>query len=62
MTRYGCMFVCACPCPAWPSVCGAIATRFALGQAGQGQAHTNMQPYLVMNYCIALQGIFPSRN
>jgi microcystin-dependent protein len=23
---------------------------------------TNMQPYLVLNYCIALQGIFPSRN
>lgn len=27
-----------------------------------GQAHTNMQPYLVLNICIALQGIFPSRN
>ena len=39
----------------------AIAPQ-TLGQAGQGQAHTNMQPYLVMNYCIALQGIFPSRN
>jgi microcystin-dependent protein len=25
------------------------------------QAHTNMQPYLVLNICIALQGIFPSR-
>ncbi len=30
--------------------------------AGGNQAHNNMQPYLVMNYCIALQGIFPSRN
>jgi microcystin-dependent protein len=27
-----------------------------------GQAHSNMQPYLVVNYCIALSGIFPSRN
>jgi microcystin-dependent protein len=27
---------------------------------GGSQAHTNMQPYLVLNFCIALQGIFPS--
>lgn len=27
-----------------------------------GVAHNNMQPYLVMNYCIALIGIYPSRN
>jgi microcystin-dependent protein len=30
-------------------------------QGGQ-QAFNNMQPYLVVNICIALQGIFPSRN
>ena len=29
---------------------------------GSSQAHENRQPYLVMNWCIALQGIFPSRN
>ncbi len=29
---------------------------------GGGQAHENMQPFLVVNYCIALQGLFPSRN
>lgn len=29
---------------------------------GGGQAHSNMQPYLVVNFIIALQGIFPSRN
>lgn len=29
---------------------------------GGGQAHNNMQPYLAMNYCIALRGLFPSRN
>jgi len=28
---------------------------------GGGQPHTNMQPYLAINYCIALTGIFPSR-
>lgn len=30
--------------------------------AGQGQPHPNMQPYLTLNYIIALQGIFPSRD
>jgi microcystin-dependent protein len=34
----------------------------AIGNAGGGQPHPNMQPYLVVNYCIALQGIFPSRD
>jgi microcystin-dependent protein len=30
--------------------------------AGGGQAHTNDQPYTVLSFCIALQGIFPSQN
>lgn len=34
----------------------------AIGTAGGSQPHTNMQPYLAVHYCIALQGIFPSRN
>jgi microcystin-dependent protein len=29
---------------------------------GGSQAHENQQPYLVLNFCIALSGIFPSRN
>lgn len=33
-----------------------------IGPAGGGQPHNNMQPYLVINWCIALEGIFPSRN
>ena len=28
--------------------------------AGGGQPHENRQPYLAMNFCIALQGVFPS--
>ena len=28
---------------------------------GGGQPHNNLQPYLVLNFCIALQGIFPAR-
>jgi microcystin-dependent protein len=34
----------------------------AVGNYGGSQPHTNMQPYLVLNFCIALQGIFPSQN
>jgi microcystin-dependent protein len=33
-----------------------------VGNNGGNQPHTNLQPYLVINWCIALQGIFPSRN
>jgi microcystin-dependent protein len=29
---------------------------------GGSQPHNNMMPYLVLNFCIALQGIFPSQN
>ena len=32
-----------------------------LANAGGSQAHQNMQPYLVLSFCIALQGIFPSQ-
>ena len=30
--------------------------------AGGSQAHTNMQPFLPLSFCIALRGLFPSRN
>lgn len=40
----------------------ATANPQAIGLAGGNQPHENMQPYLTMNYCIALEGIFPSRN
>ena len=34
----------------------------ALAPAGGDQPHNNLQPYLTLNFCIALQGIFPPRN
>ena len=37
-------------------------TPGSIGNTGGTQAHDNMSPYLVLNFIIALQGIFPSRN
>jgi len=34
----------------------------AIGNTGGSQAHENRSPYLTLNMCIALQGIFPSPN
>jgi microcystin-dependent protein len=34
----------------------------AVSSAGGGAPHENRMPFLTINYCIALQGIFPSRN
>lgn len=34
---------------------------FAMSVTGGGLPHNNMQPYLTLNFCIALQGIFPAR-
>ena len=34
----------------------------ALSNTGGSQAHLNMQPFLTLSFCIALQGIFPSPN
>ena len=33
-----------------------------LTNSGGAQAHDNMQPFLTVSYCIALQGLFPSRS
>ncbi|MFZ4475769.1 MAG: phage tail protein [Saprospiraceae bacterium] len=40
----------------------APAIAGTLTSIGGSQPHTNMQPFLVINFCIALQGIFPSQN
>jgi microcystin-dependent protein len=34
----------------------------AISMTGGNQPHPNQQPYLVVSFCISLQGIFPSRN
>ena len=39
-----------------------IAGDLVLDDTGGGGSHPNMQPFLAMNYIIALAGLFPSRN
>jgi len=43
---------------------GSLATLSpqAVSSVGGNQPHNNMMPYLTLNFCIALQGIFPSQN
>lgn len=41
---------------------GAQIPLNALDNAGQTLPHPNLQPYTVLNFCIALSGIFPSHN
>lgn len=41
---------------------GAIAVTNTLANTGATQPHQNLPPYLCLNFCIALQGIYPSRN
>jgi microcystin-dependent protein len=44
------------------SMVAASTSAVAVQTAGSNQPFSIMQPYLVINYCIATQGIFPSRN
>jgi microcystin-dependent protein len=41
---------------------GTVTGSISVGSAGGGQPHANVQPYLALNYIIALQGIYPSRS
>lgn len=45
-----------------PSPDGSTFAPQAVSNAGNSQPHENRPPYLTLNYCIALEGIFPSRN
>jgi microcystin-dependent protein len=39
-----------------------VVAMAAPAQAGGGQPHNNLMPYLTFYFCIALQGVFPSRS
>ncbi|MDB5712188.1 MAG: Tail Collar domain protein [Sphingomonas bacterium] len=55
------------PVPTYLPTAGSIPSPVVLNAAtlankGGNQPHSNVQPYLGLNYSIALQGLFPSRN
>jgi len=39
----------------------ALMSDSAIAPAGGDQPHNNMQPYLTLSFCIALQGVYPPR-
>jgi microcystin-dependent protein len=43
-------------------IINAVFAQAAISPAGGSQPHDNMQPYLALNLCIAVEGVFPSRN
>jgi len=47
---------------AYDSTLGPAMSAAEVASTGGNQPHNNMQPYLVLNFCIALIGIFPTRN
>jgi microcystin-dependent protein len=48
--------------PYGSAVPNVLLAQTAIGITGGSQPHANLQPYLVANFCIAMVGIFPSRN
>ena len=55
----------ASPATSTPFVASGTAAAFSpnlISPTGGGQPHENQQPYLAVNFCVALQGVFPSFN
>lgn len=46
----------------YATTAGSAMASAAISATGGSQPHENMPPYLVLNFIIALQGIFPSQN
>ncbi len=47
---------------AYSNAAGSQMAGAAIGNAGGAQPHDNVQPFLVINYIIALEGIYPSQS
>jgi microcystin-dependent protein len=45
-----------------PGTTNTTMAAQTIGVSGGGTAHENRQPFLALNYCIALAGVFPARN
>jgi microcystin-dependent protein len=52
----GLPYIAASPAPPLVNLAGTI-----VAPAGGGQPHNNLMPYLTLNFCIAMQGVFPPR-
>ncbi|MBI2945105.1 MAG: phage tail protein [Candidatus Wallbacteria bacterium] len=48
--------------PYTPAGNSVVMSPMAIGPAGSGLPHENRQPYLAFWFCIAVQGIFPTRS
>jgi microcystin-dependent protein len=46
----------------YSNTAGSNANTNSIGEYGSSQAHSNMSPYLAVNFIISLYGIFPSQN
>jgi len=47
--------------PTYSATAEGTMSGLAVGPAGSGEAHPNMQPYLALNVCISLTGRYPRR-
>jgi microcystin-dependent protein len=45
-----------------PPASGMPLANQTIGISGNGFPHNNMQPYITLSFCIALQGVFPPRS
>ena len=45
-----------------PNPTPTLLHPLSVGFTGGGQPHNNLQPLLVLNWCIAVRGLFPARN
>jgi len=48
--------------PTYGTTADGVQGAGAIGSTGGGQSHTNMPPFLIMNYIIALNGYYPSQS
>jgi microcystin-dependent protein len=58
----GTVVISATPSNSFSPAGNFVAMAPTLSNVGGSQPHNNMMPYLVLNFIIALQGIFPSQN
>jgi len=61
-TPDGSVVISATPSNAYAAAGNLVPMSPSVSNVGGSQPHNNMMPYLVLNFIIALQGIFPSRN